>query len=1354
MAFAVADTVMLDGQLGDDMTDPSDKDWSTTLDQSNDFPPAIALGSDVVLKATTNGQFSGPGSVDGREWDLRHGVGGTNISNGSVATSAATAISSGTYINFNLSSATYSFSADEISVSLWRNGAQAPQNFQLAYSADGTWDTSDLIGTPTLVSATGTGSSVTLTAAEASFPDNTTSADFRLYYWDDDGATNPTANFHLYDVSMDFTLGDALVVDEAARPNVIIFFMDDMGYNDIGVQTYPEPPNFYPNSGPAPMPGYNEPDIPEPNEARLLTPRIDSLAEDGLLMTSFHTARLCSPSRASLLTGRYASRMNMDRVFNGGSTSGFSTEEVTLPEMLRQQGYQTAMVGKWHLGYNASRTIPFQMTPLRSGFQEFYGMPFSNDQSGYRLIRNETVLRTISTSEADQNGLTWELTEAALDYVERASADDSPFFLQFNHVMTHTPCYASNQVYQNADGTTWPIFKGTSGVSYYYDVMKETDHSVGRILDRLDALGIADNTIVIFSSDNGPWLNHATFGNRIIDTLDSSVGSAYPLKDGKFTTWEGGTRVPFLVRWPNEIPAGSVSGTLTGLVDLAPTLVGLAGGEMPSDRTIDGIDMWPVWSGEQNSIDRNYAIFNDGTAEGVLNGDWKLRDGALYDLTTDIQELTDVSGDAANATILSDLTAFRNSIQTSAATDVIPLGTYTNYEVEYSENDITVPEGGTATVDLRLSHDPGATVTVTTAYFSGDMDLSVSDGASLTFNSSNWSDWQTVTLAAAADADASNGGATFRMTMSGLSVVRELFVFEDDSAAPAPLNLSLVWPKIDPVKLELSSQKLIAEGSLEFGGIINPVDATYSWILVAGPGAVTFTDPDALETGIEFDADGNYQLRLRAEHPNANGFATVDFEVEVGADPGVILVGDYKQGPSFGYDATTDDDGNNTWENDASGITRNIALDAAILRTTTDPAPSLDFIDAAYTFGGTTGGTASALDDFSTGDASFEFWFKPDSIPLAQPQVLYESGGDIGVGFILDGSLVRFVVDDGGSDTANGAIAEGTLAAGAGQDGYVHCVGSIDLVNDEIKLYLNGSLADTEAIAGVSDWCGVSGTGLGTITDTAGSVSTEFGHLGGNDQLSGSFDRYTGEIAYFLFYDRVLTSTQVTELSSCPREESGSGSPEGFAPLISAGNNQTIALPDDAALLGEIASGDESLTFLWDVFDGPSGVSFADSSALATIASFSSDGIYTLWLEVDDGEIKVFDDTLITVEAALSNFETWAAAEGIAATPLGDSNNNGIADILDFALGDDASPQITPDSPQTVLFASEALADGYVLQIEYSFDLTKWNVASTVSDVIQITQDRVTGEGDRELTFEVVDPPAEKLFIRYAIGFP
>lgn len=186
----------------------------------------------------------------------------------------------------------------------------------------------------------------------------------------------------------------AVNAQQPARPNIIVILMDDLGYNDLGVQTYPEPPNQYPVSGPAPNFGPNtDPDIPGQNNARFLTPSIDSLATQGLTMSRFYSTRLCSPSRASLLCGRYERHMNITYVFTPNpSSGGLSTREVTLPEILREQGYATAMVGKWQLGYRPDQPIPFQMMPTRHGFQEFFGAPRSNDEPSYDLIKDETVL--------------------------------------------------------------------------------------------------------------------------------------------------------------------------------------------------------------------------------------------------------------------------------------------------------------------------------------------------------------------------------------------------------------------------------------------------------------------------------------------------------------------------------------------------------------------------------------------------------------------------------------------------------------------------------------------------------------------------------------------------------------------------------------------------------------------------------------------------------------------------------------------------------------------------------------------------------------------------------------------------
>ncbi|MGJ8644959.1 MAG: sulfatase-like hydrolase/transferase [Luteolibacter sp.] len=1244
-----------------------DSNWTVAANFAA-FTESVVSDSTVTLTASTNGQVSSTSS-DGTEWDIRQGL------PGNVATSEATAISLGSYIEFNIDSTgtAAGFAFDSFTLSFARNGAQTANNFQLAYSADDTWDTSDLLGTVTTDITTNT---ITLTASAADLPDSVSRAKIRLYHWDNyiDGNPNhpnATANFHLLGVSAEYT---AYARPTGEKPNVVLIFMDDMGYNDIGVQTFPSTTDYYPNSGPSPKPGYAEPDIPDPNEARLLTPRIDTLAQDGMRMTSFHTARLCSPSRASLMTGRYASRMNMDRVFQPNSTTGFSTEEVTLPEMLRENGYQTGMVGKWHLGYNASETLSFQMMPTRAGFQEFFGMPYSNDQGNYRLIQNENVVKSLGQNEADQNGLTWELTEAALDYMERASAKDAPFFLYFAQIMTHTPCYASNQEYQNADGTTWPIFKGTSGVSYYYDVMKETDHSVGRVLDKLEDLGIADNTIVIFTSDNGPWLNHATYSGRVIDLLDSSVGSAYPLKDGKFTTWEGGTRTPFLVRWPDKISAGTTSGALTGVIDLAPTLMTLAGGKMPDDRTIDGLDIWPIWSGQLASMDRKYAVFNDGAAQGVLKGNWKLRSSLLYDLDTDIQEETDVSGNAANSEMFDELRAFRDSIASSAASDVIPLGTFTSYEVEFSDNDITVPEGGTATVDIRLSHDPGSSVTVTTSHFSGDSDLSVTSGDSLVFNSSNWSDWQTVSLSAAVDVDNAHSGATFRTTMSAQTVVRELFVFEDDSEAPDKAVSSLVWPKALSLNLTDETTKLVAEASAQIGALADPAGTIYGWRKVSGPGTVTFTDPTAKLTGVSFSATGTYELRLITDHASAGAFDAVNFTVNVGGSANAVL-GDYKYAPVLAYDASSFTTGDSTWGNDVTANFRNWSVASAVNKTTSDPAAQLSFIDAALNFPGSgalpIAATSDDFDAYGNGDASFEFWFKPTTLPTSTAELLWETGGDIGVAFVLDGNLLRFAVDDGGSNVVNGAIAEATLSPAASQDGFVHCIGVIDLTNNQIKLYIDGSLIDTEAIASVSDWCGTSETGLGTIADSSGNEVATTSHLGANDLLTGSYNLYAGMVAHILFYDKALTAVEVTDLATGPRQASTLSN---IAPVVSAGSDQSVAYTAGAALSGT-ASDDglpaaSSLTTLWRLSEGPAAPTFGDANALSTQADFSLPGAHTLWLEADDGEIKVYDESIITVAAI--TYAEWASGitfpageSDLSDNPDNDGRNNAWEWLLD-----------------------------------------------------------------------------------------
>lgn len=892
----------------------------------------------------------------------------------------------------------------------------------------------------------------------------------------------------------------------AERPNIIVIFMDDMGYNDVGALTYPAA-NPYPGSGPVPNPGAGntDPDIPAPNRARFLTPHLDSLAAEGLTMPQFYATPLCSLSRASLMTGRYCRRVSVNQVFfpdgSGVRVKGLNTTEVTLPELLRQEGYATGMVGKWHLGYVPTAHDPFQMMPTRHGFEEFFGHPHSNDMDSFDLIRNETVLEADFGAPTEQSQITWRSTEAALDFIERKSAGNRPFFLYFPQIMTHVQCWPSDREFTNADGTTWPKFMGTSGVSYYYDVVKEVDHSVGRILTKLAELGIEEKTLVVFTSDNGPWTNLANYnkGPGAPNLTEYSVGSAYPLKDGKFATWEGGVRVPFLARWKGRIAPGTVLGDQVGaLTDFLPTFVRLAGGTLPTGRTIDGVDLGPVWKGEAPSFSRTHAHFpGGGTLDAIVRDQWKLKGGKLYDVRDlDDQETTDHA--ASQPAIVANLQAEQTAILNSLAAETAPLGEFTPYEVELSGDSLTVNEGGTASFQARLSANPGGNVTVSTARFSGDAGLSVSAGGSLSFNSANWSAWQTVTLAAAQDADALAGGATFRVSVSGHAVVREVFAFEDDDEAADPVAVSRTWPKSAVAAIADTAVKLVAEVSASVGGTADPAGTSYVWHKVSGPGTVTFSAPAARETTVAFSHTGVYRLRLTADHPNAGGPGVDEFDVYVGV--AAPTSGGPEATATLAYDATADTNGNAVWENLASPGIRDWALTPGITRSVADPAPALSFIDAAWQFaGGVTGqgATSPDLDAYSTGDASIEIWFKPASLPVSSPQVLWETGGDIGASFTLDGGTLKFAVDDGAAGAASGAVAVATLSPLPAQDGFVHAVGVIDLAGDKIRLHIDGALADTRGISTVADWCGASPSGLGKVDATplatgGGSAAVDF----------------------------------------------------------------------------------------------------------------------------------------------------------------------------------------------------------------------------------------------------------------------
>lgn len=364
----------------------------------------------------------------------------------------------------------------------------------------------------------------------------------------------------------------ALAGQEAKRPpNVVIIYCDDLGYADVGCFG-----------------------------SKNATPNIDRMSREGIRFTNFYVAQaVCSASRAALLTGRYPNRVGILGALGPADKKGLGPNERTIAGLLKALGYRTGIFGKWHLGHLA------QHLPTRHGFDEYYGLPYSNDMwprhptakfPDLPLIEQE---QTIALNP-DQTKLTTAYTERAVDFIRRNK--DLPFFLYVPHSMPHVPLHVSAR------------FKGKSGVGPYGDVVMELDWSVGEILDTLRQLGLDDNTLVTFTSDNGPWLS---YGNH--------AGSAGRLREGKGTTWEGGVRVPFVARWPGRIPAGKVNDEPAMTIDLLPTIVKLTGAKLPSHK-IDGQDIWPLLSARPDAKSPHdaYYFYWGNHLQAVRSGPWKL----------------------------------------------------------------------------------------------------------------------------------------------------------------------------------------------------------------------------------------------------------------------------------------------------------------------------------------------------------------------------------------------------------------------------------------------------------------------------------------------------------------------------------------------------------------------------------------------------------------------------------------------------------------------------------------------------------------------------------------------------------
>ncbi|MBI4873572.1 MAG: sulfatase [Acidobacteria bacterium] len=401
-------------------------------------------------------------------------------------------------------------------------------------------------------------------------------------------------------------------------PNVVLIYCDDLGYGDLGCY------------------GSN-----------LRTPHLDRMAREGMRFTHFYSANpVCSPSRAALLTGRYPTRVGVPRVLFPTDTTGLPDSETTLAQTLKPRGYKTMCVGKWHLGH-----LP-QFLPTSRGFDEYFGIPYSNDMSPRLLLHNTEVVEQTATLET----LTPRYTEQAVQFIERSR--NSPFFLYLPHTYPHIPLGAS------------PRFRGKSPAGLYGDVIEELDWSTGEIFAALKKHGLDDNTLMLFSSDNGPWFQ----------------GSPGRLRGRKGMTWEGGIREPFLARFPGRIPAGKTCSSIASTLDVLPTLARLCGAPLPANP-VDGIDIWPLLSGAQTALSReallcfddvylqcarwdrwklhlaryNNVTYSPAPAGGRVN--FPLRAPELYDLLSDPDESYDVAPE--NPKIVAEIRARVDRLMTT-----------------------------------------------------------------------------------------------------------------------------------------------------------------------------------------------------------------------------------------------------------------------------------------------------------------------------------------------------------------------------------------------------------------------------------------------------------------------------------------------------------------------------------------------------------------------------------------------------------------------------------------------------------------------------------------------------------------
>ncbi|MGY6647488.1 sulfatase family protein [Wenyingzhuangia sp. IMCC45574] len=404
------------------------------------------------------------------------------------------------------------------------------------------------------------------------------------------------------------TLWSVCSFAQQTKPNVVVILTDDQGYQDVGC--------------------FGSPDIETPN--------LDKMAKEGMRFTDFYVADpVCSPSRAALLTGCYPRRVGVPKVlFPNRKAEGLEAKYVTIADVLQAVGYATKAIGKWHLGDQK------QFLPTANGFDSYYGIPYSNDMmpaknmeyAGDCLFREGVTLESLKASleksvvrknhvmntrvplmrnerciefPVDQSTITERYTNEGIRFITNQTKAKKPFFLYLAHSMPHVPLYASKK------------FKGKSKRGLYGDVIEEIDYNVGRLLQHLQKLGVDKNTLVVFTSDNGPWLVKGKNG-----------GSALPLFEGKMTFFDGGLRVPAIMRWPGKIPSGKVCNELASTIDLLPTIANITGARIKTSYAIDGKDIWDLMTDKKNVVSpHKYFFYRD---KAVRWGDWKYHKQQVY----------------------------------------------------------------------------------------------------------------------------------------------------------------------------------------------------------------------------------------------------------------------------------------------------------------------------------------------------------------------------------------------------------------------------------------------------------------------------------------------------------------------------------------------------------------------------------------------------------------------------------------------------------------------------------------------------------------------------------------------------